>query len=146
LKLIGTHQLLVYADDVSILGGRVQTIKKNTQTLVATSKEIGLEVNADKTEYMVMSHKQNAGQSHNINIDSSSSERVEEFRYLGTTLAHQNSIQEEIKSRVKSGNTCYHSAQNLLSSSLLYKNVKIRYTELLFCLLFCIGVKLDCSH
>jgi len=100
LKLIGTHQLLVYADDVGILGGRVQTITKNTQTLVAISKEIGLEVNPDKIEYMVMSHDQNAGQSHNIKIDNSSSERVEEFKYLGTTLTHQNSVQEEIKSRL----------------------------------------------
>ena len=100
MKLIGTHQLLVYADDVGILGGRVQTITKNTQTLVAISKEIGLEVNPDKIEYMVMSHDQNAGQSHNIKIDNSSSERVEEFKYLGTTLTHQNSVQEEIKSRL----------------------------------------------
>jgi len=91
---------LVYADDVGILGGRVQTITKNTQTLVAISKEIGLEVNPDKIEYMVMSHDQNAGQSHNIKIDNSSSERVEEFKYLGTTLTHQNSVQEEIKSRL----------------------------------------------
>jgi len=49
---------------------------------------------------------------------------VEEFRYLGTTLTNQNSIQEEIKSRSKSGNACYHSVQNLLSSSLLSKNIK----------------------
>jgi len=53
-------------------------------------------------------------------------ERVEEFKYLGTNLTNQNSIQEEIKSRLKSGNACYHSAQNLLSSSLLSKNLKIK--------------------
>jgi len=51
---------------------------------------------------------------------------VEEFQYLGTTLTDQNSIQEEIKSRLKSGNACYHSVQNLLSSSLLSKNLKIK--------------------
>jgi len=54
------------------------------------------------------------------------SERVEQFKYLGTTLTNQNSMQEEIKSRLKSGNACYHSVQNLLSSSLLSKNVKIK--------------------
>jgi len=52
--------------------------------------------------------------------------RVEEFKYLGTTLTNQNSIQEEIKSRLKSGNACYHSVQNLLSSNLLSKNLKIK--------------------
>ena len=59
------------------------------------SKEIGLEVNADKNKYMVMSHDQNAGQCHSINIDNSSHARVEEFKYLGTTLTNQNSISEE---------------------------------------------------
>ena len=61
LKLHGTHQLLVYADDVNILGGSVRTIKENAQALVVVNKEIGLEVNADRTKYMVMSRDQNAG-------------------------------------------------------------------------------------
>ena len=69
------------------------------------SKEIGLEVNADKTKYMVMSRDQNAGQSHSMKIDNISFERVEEFKYLGTNLTNQNSVQKEIKSRLKSGNT-----------------------------------------
>ena len=61
---------------------------------------------------MVMSRDQNAAQIHNIKNDNSSFERVEEFKYLGITLTYQNSIQEEIKSRMKSGNACYHSVQN----------------------------------
>jgi len=61
LKLNGTHQLLVYADDVNILGGSVHTVKKNTESLVVANKENGLGVNADKTQYMVMSRDQNAG-------------------------------------------------------------------------------------
>jgi len=71
---------------------------------------------------MVMSRDQNAGRSHSIKINNSSFERVGEFKYLGTTLTNQNSIQEEIKRRLKA---CYHSVQNLLSSSLLSKNLKI---------------------
>jgi hypothetical protein len=89
LKLNGTHQLLVYDYDVNILGGSVHTIKENTETLVITSKKNGLEVNADKTKYMVMSGDQNARRSHNIHIESSSFEKVEEFKYLGTTLTNQ---------------------------------------------------------
>jgi len=75
---------------------------------------------------MDMSQDQNAGRSHNIKNANSSSERVEQFKYLGTTLTNQNPIQEEIKNRLKSGNACYHSVQNLLSSSLLSKNLKIK--------------------
>jgi len=126
LKLNGIHQLLVYGDDVNILGESVLTIKKKAEAWVVASKETGIEVNADKTKYMVMSRDQNAGRSHNIKNDNSSFESVEEFKYLGTTLTNQNFIQEEIKSRLKSGNTCYHSVQNLFSSSLLSKNIKIK--------------------
>jgi len=61
-----------------------------------------------------------------MKMDNSSFERVEEFKYLGTNLAYQNSIQEEIKCRLKSGNACYHSVKNLLSSSLLSKNLWIK--------------------
>ena len=73
-----------------------------------------------------MFRDQNVGRSHNIKTDNSSFERAEEFKYLGTTLTIQNSIQEEIKSRMKSRDSCYHSVQNLLSSSLLSKNLKIK--------------------
>ena len=113
-----------FADDVNVLDGGIHTIKKNTGALLVGSKEIGLEVNADKIKYMVMSRDQNAGRSHNTNIDNRSFERVEEFKYLEKTLTHQNSIHEEITSRLKSGNACYHSVQNLLSSSLLSKNLR----------------------
>ena len=61
-----------------------------------------------------------------MKIDNSSIERVEEFKYLGTKLTSQNYIQEEIKSRLKLGNACYYSVQNLLSSSLLSNNSKIK--------------------
>jgi len=66
LKLEGAHQLLAYADDINILGGSVRTIKKNTEALVVADKENVLEVNADKTKYMVMSRDQNTERSHNI--------------------------------------------------------------------------------
>ena len=79
-----------------------------------------------KTKYMVMSREKTAGLSHTMEVDNSSIERVEEFKYLGATLTNQTSIQKEIKSRLKLVNACYHSVQNLLSSSLLSKNLKIK--------------------
>jgi hypothetical protein len=104
LKLNGTHQLLAYAEDVNILGGSVHTVMENAEALVVATQEIGLEVNADKTKYMVMSRDRYAGRAHSVKIDNGSIERAEEFKYLGTTLTDQNSIQEEIKSRLKLGN------------------------------------------
>ena len=70
---------------------------------------------------MVMSRDKNAGRSYSIKIDNSFFGMVEEFKYLGTNLTYQNCIQEEIKSRLKSGKTCCYSVQNILSSSLLCK-------------------------
>ena len=86
LKLNGTHQLLAYADYVNILGGSVYTVKKNSEASVAATKEIGLEVNSHKTKYMTVSRDQNAGRIHSMKMDNSSIERMEEFKYLGTTF------------------------------------------------------------
>ena len=141
LKLNGTHQLLASADDVNILGGSINMLNENAEALVAATREIGLEVNADKTKYMVMSRDQNAGRIHSVRIDNITFDRVEDFKYLGTTLIKQNSISEEIKSRLKSGNACCHSVHNLLSCRFLSESLKIKIFK--FCLLFCMGVKLD---
>ena len=69
---------------------------------------------------------QNAARSHNMKSDIRSFEKVEEFEYLGNTVTSKNSIREVIKNRLKSGNACHHLVQNILSSSLLYKNLKIK--------------------
>jgi hypothetical protein len=74
---------------------------------------------------MLLSRGQNSGQNHDIKIANSCFENVAQFRYLGMTVTNQNSMQEEIGKRLISGNGCYHSVQNLLSSRLLSKNVKI---------------------
>jgi len=76
--------------------------------------------------YMVMSRDQNTGRIHSVRIDNSTFERMEDFKYLGTSITNQNSVSEEIKSRLRSGNACYHSVQNILSSRLLSKNLKIK--------------------
>ena len=68
---------------------------------------------------------------------------MEEFKYLGITLTNQNSIQEEIKNRLKSGNACYHSVQKLLFSSLLSNNLKIKiYKTIILPVVLYMGVKL----
>jgi hypothetical protein len=97
LKLNGTHQLLAYAVDVNLLGDNIDTINKNTQTLTHANKEVGLEVNVEKTKYMLVSRDQNADQNREIEIGNRSVENVSQFKYLGTTVTNQNLIQEEDK-------------------------------------------------
>jgi hypothetical protein len=94
-------------------------VKKNAEALLDASKEIGLEVNSEKTKYMFMSRHQTAGQSNYIRAANKSFEKVAEFKHLGVTITDQNCVHEEIRSRLNSGNACYHAVQNLLSSRLL---------------------------
>jgi hypothetical protein len=107
LKLNGTHQLLAYAHDVNLLGDNIDTMKKNTETLIDASKEVGHHQNVDRNRYRRIANR--------------SFKNVSQLKYLGTTVTNQNLVQEEIKSRLNSGNACCHSVQNFLSSRLLRK-------------------------
>jgi hypothetical protein len=142
LKLNGTHKLLIYADNVNPPSDNITTIKKNKDTLIGGSKEGGVEVNAEKTMYMLLSHHQNAGQNNDLKTGNRCFENMVQFKYLGTTVINQNLIQEEIKRRLNLGIAGYHSVQNLLSSRLLSKKVKIRIYRTIICLLLCMSVKL----
>jgi hypothetical protein len=108
------------------LGDIINTIKKNTETLINASKEVCLEVNTEITKYMLMPRHRNAGQNHNMKIPNRSFDNAAEFRYLGTTVTNQSLIHEKLQSRLNSGNSCYHSVQNLLSSRLKSKNVNMK--------------------
>jgi hypothetical protein len=114
LKLNGTHQ------------HNIDTIDKNTETLIGASKEVGLEINVEKTKYVLLSRHQNAGQNRDIELANRSFENVSQFKYLGTAVTNQNLIQEETKRILSSGNACYHLVQSLLSSRLLSRNLKMR--------------------
>jgi hypothetical protein len=92
---------LVNADDVNKLGRSLHTTRKNAEALLVASKEIGLEVIADKTKYKVIYRDQQARRSHSIKTDYNSFERAKEFKYFETTLTIVNYIQKEIKSRLK---------------------------------------------
>jgi hypothetical protein len=127
LNLIGTDQLLVYADDVNLLGDNIDAIKKNTETLIDYCKEVGLEVNAERSKNtcILLSHPQNPGENHDIKMANVSFDNGAQLKYLGTRVTNQNLIQEEIKRELNSGNACYHSVQNLLSSRLVSNNIEI---------------------
>jgi rhamnogalacturonyl hydrolase YesR len=115
LKLNGTHQLLAYADEVNLLGD----IKEITETLIDASKEVSLEINVEKTKYILISLHQDVGRNRDVKIANRSFENVSQLKHLGTTVTNQNLIQEEIERRLNSGNACYHhSVQNLLYSRL----------------------------
>jgi hypothetical protein len=121
MKLNGTHQLLAYAEDVNLLGDNIDTLRKNTEILFDASKEVGLEINVDKTKYTLLSRHKNVGQNRDIKIANRSFENVSQFKFMETTVTNQNLIQEEIKRRLNSGNACYHSVQSLVFSSAVKK-------------------------
>jgi hypothetical protein len=120
------HQLLPYDDDINIMGENIDTIKKNTEAVLDTNKEVGLEVNLEKTKYMLMSCYQKAGQKHSIKIMNRSFKGMAELKYLETTLTDQSCMHKEIKSRLNSENACNHSVQSVLPSCLLSRNIKVK--------------------
>jgi hypothetical protein len=94
LELNGTHQLLVYANDFNLLVDSVNTIKENSEPFLEASRDTGLEINAEKVKYMIMSLLPNSGENQNIRIANEWFETVAKFKYLGTTLTYQNDIRD----------------------------------------------------
>jgi hypothetical protein len=109
---IGLLELPAYTDDVHLLGDNIDTLKKNAETLIDSSKKVGLEVYVEKTKYMLVSRHQNAGRHYDIIIIVHRSfENVAQLEYLGTTVTNNYFIQEEINS-LKFINSPYFSFKN----------------------------------
>jgi hypothetical protein len=114
LKLNGTHQLLAYIDDINTAAENIDKIKENTEALLDASKEVGLEMNPEKTKYMLMLCYQKVGQKLSVKIKNTSSQDVAKLKYLGTTLTDQNCMHKGINNKKNSWNACYYSIQSLL--------------------------------
>jgi hypothetical protein len=112
LKLNGTRQLLAY-DDMNLLRDKIDTIKTNSETLIYASKEIGLEINVEKTKYMLLSRHQNVGQNQDIKIANRSFENVS-VQIFGNGSNKSKFVSGEIRRRLNSDNSCYNSVQHLL--------------------------------
>jgi hypothetical protein len=107
-------------------------MKENTETLLEDSRGVGLEINAEKTKYMIMSRHPNSGQNQNIRIAKEQFQNMAKFKHLGTTLINQNDYHDETKRRLDSGKACYHSVQNILSSCLIQKKEIKIYNTVIF--------------
>ena len=92
-------------------------------------KDIGLAVNTGETKYMEIGHHRDMMVNEHIRICSKSYEKVKTFQFLGYLLTNQNSIQEDIKCRLKTGDSCYYSVQTFLSCRIFSKNLKIKIHE-----------------
>jgi hypothetical protein len=123
---MGHNGFFACAYGVNIVEENVGTIQKSKEALLDSNKEVGLEVNPENTNQMSMLHYQKEGQKHSINIANRSFEDVAKFKYLGTKLTNQNCMNKEIKSRLNLVNACYDLVKSLLSSCLLFRNVKVK--------------------
>jgi hypothetical protein len=89
LKLKRAHRLLAYADDTNELGDNIETINRNAETFIDATKKVGLEINVEKTKYMLVSRYQNAAEIHDIKIANTSFGNISQFKYFQMTVTNK---------------------------------------------------------
>jgi hypothetical protein len=128
LLLDGKHQLLVYANNINMLGKNISTMKRKTEALLEANRDVDLEVNTENIKYIAACHHQNVGKNHSSLIANKSFENMAKFKYLRTTVINTIFIQEENESKLNSENTCRHFFW-VSYSEILSKSIKIEIYE-----------------
>jgi hypothetical protein len=119
-----TVSLLAYADDIAILGNNVEKVKSSCRKLMVTAGKVGLQINDEKTEYIIVNRREvNYRQGKIMEIGNHSFKRVSHFNYLGLVLTNDNNIKVEIDTRLKKGNNCYYGLGKVLSAKAVSNNL-----------------------
>ena len=122
----GPIKTLGYADDLDNLGDTREDVRRCCGELLAAAKRVGLEVNESKTEYLVMSRDRQAEDENPLEVDGLHFRSVTEFRYLGSTVTHDNDTSYEINARIQGGNRCLYALGHLFRSKSLSRHAKLR--------------------
>ncbi|KAL4084379.1 hypothetical protein QTP88_028202 [Uroleucon formosanum] len=117
--------ILAYADDIVLMAESKDKLKEESKQLINAAKRVGLEINAEKTEYMVVQrHEQIGCRNEVLEVENYKFKRVQQFKYLGTLITQPNEIGTKIKARIQAANKCYFDLTKLLKSRVISKNLK----------------------
>ncbi|KAL4126538.1 hypothetical protein QTP88_010759 [Uroleucon formosanum] len=117
--------ILAYADDIVLMADSKDKLKEQSKQLINAAKRVGLEINAEKTEYMVVQrHEQIGCRNEVLEVENYKFKRVQQFKYPGTLITQQDEIGTEIKARIQAANKCYFGLTKLLKSRVISKNLK----------------------
>jgi hypothetical protein len=130
------HSDSVVFYDVNLLGDNMDTIEKNTETLINTSKEDGLEINVEKTKYMLLSRHQNRSRNRDREIVNTSFENVPQFKYFRTSVTNQNVIQKEIRGDCVRSMLATIQYRTFCLPACCQKNLKIRTQTIILTVVF----------